>query len=371
MKKFKVCFKYVKCFWKKVKNMKKICVIGAFGFEEKPTGGQPVKSRTLYYELVNKYGTDCVSFVDTYKWRKRPLRMICGIIKNAACANVFIMLPAHNGVKVFSKMLYSLKRIKKIKIFYSVIGGWLPELLAEDNRLVAKLKKFDGVWVETSSMKDDLEKLGFCNVDVVRNFKRLKILKEDTLCFNAELPISVCTFSRVTQKKGIGDAIAAVCKINKERGSDVIKLDIYGEIDEGYRTDFLKMVSQAKNCVRYMGVVKPEDSVNTIKSYFALLFPTHFFTEGIPGTIIDAYSAGVPVVAPFWKNYSDVLLDKKTGYGYEFGDANGLYNILCSVIAEPKQILEMKKTCLEYAAKYTPEVAMDRINDLLVLEEVN
>ena len=35
-----------------------------------------------------------------------------------------------------------------------------------------------------------------------------------------------------------------------------------------------------------------EKTVKTLENYYLLLFPTKFRTEGIPGTIIDALSAG-------------------------------------------------------------------------------
>lgn len=38
------------------------------------------------------------------------------------------------------------------------------------------------------------------------------------------------------------------------------------------------------------------------------------YTEGIPGTLIDAYCAGVPVVSALWLNYVGVFEDEVTGY---------------------------------------------------------
>ena len=59
----------------------------------------------------------------------------------------------------------------------------------------------------------------------------------------------------------------------------------------------------SNNCARYCGIKDPKDSVKTLKNYFALVFPTRFYTEGIPGTIIDAYYAGVPVIASKWESF--------------------------------------------------------------------
>ena len=45
------------------------------------------------------------------------------------------------------------------------------------------------------------------------------------------------------------------------------------------------------------------------------IFPTRFTTEGIPGSIIDSYYAGVPVLASKWNSFDDVIEDGKTGVG--------------------------------------------------------
>ena len=57
-----------------------------------------------------------------------------------------------------------------------------------------------------------------------------------------------------------------------------------------------------------------------MKYYFALLFPTRFYTEGIPGTILDAYAAGIPVICSRWESCADVVDDGVTGITYPFED---------------------------------------------------
>jgi glycosyltransferase involved in cell wall biosynthesis len=49
--------------------------------------------------------------------------------------------------------------------------------------------------------------------------------------------------------------------------------------------------------VVYGGVVPFNKSVEVLKDYFAVLFPTYYEGEGFAGTIIDAHSAGVPIIA--------------------------------------------------------------------------
>ena len=48
----------------------------------------------------------------------------------------------------------------------------------------------------------------------------------------------------------------------------------------------------------------------------------------IPGTVIDAYAAGVPVISAKWESFADLIRDGETGIGYPFGDENALEEIL-------------------------------------------
>ena len=109
---------------------------------------------------------------------------------------------------------------------YVVIGGWLPQLLERNNLLTIKLKKFDGIYVETHFMIKALQKLGLQNIRYLPNFKRLDILKEDQLVYCTSEPYKLCTFSRVIKEKGIEDAINSVKSINDNLGRIVYTLDI-------------------------------------------------------------------------------------------------------------------------------------------------
>ena len=91
-----------------------------------------------------------------------------------------------------------------------------------------------------------------------------------------------------------------------------------------------------------------------LKNYFALLFPTHYFTEGIPGTIIDAYAAGVPVISAKWGSFSDVINEGITGFSYKFNNVTDLIKRLGYVANNANCITDLKLNCLEKSRYYLP-----------------
>lgn len=57
----------------------------------------------------------------------------------------------------------------------------------------------------------------------------------------------------------------------------------------------------------YKGVLAPEQVLTTVAQYSALLLPTYYVGEGYPGVILEAYNAGVPVVASEWRAVPELV----------------------------------------------------------------
>ena len=212
----------------------------------------------------------------------------------------------------------------------------------------------DNIFVETSKMKEGLEGLGFKNAVLMQNFKDLVPLSEEELIYIDREPYPFCTFSRVMKEKGIEDAVNAVKNINDYYGRTVCTLDIYGAIDSNQIEWFEKLSAQFSDAVHYKGAVFFDESVKIIKKYHMLLFPTYYTTEGIPGTIIDAYAAGVPVIASQWDGFYDIVDDGHTGIGYPCLQNEFLQKVILDSIQVPSKIHAMKKKCLNKAGQYLP-----------------
>lgn len=337
--------------------MYKITICGHFGGNKKFFDGQTIKTKNLYHELVNKYGENQINKIDTYNWKKHPIRLLKKCINASKTSKNIIILPAHKGVKVFVPLFVHLKRKYKFNLYYDVIGGWLPEYITDKPKLTKKLQLFDKIFVETKKMKSELEKKGFSNIEILVNFKNIKPLKENDLFYNFTEPYPICTFSRVMPEKGIEDAIKVVKNINKKLNRTVYKLDIYGSIDPSYIEKFNALKEEFPDYIQYKGCVDSDKSINVLKYYYLLLFPTRFKTEGIPGTIIDALFCGVPVIATKWENASDILENDKTGYLVELNDTKNFEKKLVECL-DKNRVLNLKKDLIIKANNYTCDEAI-------------
>ena len=169
-------------------------------------------------------------------------------------------------------------------------------------------------------------------------------------------------FSRITEEKGVTDAIHAIAAVNRRHGSETAVLDLYGPVDPDYENALASLISENGGWVKYRGTAAPESSVDVLKEYDFLLFPTQRFSrEGIPGTVIDALCAGVPVIARQWKYAHEMLTHGYNGFCYSFDEPEMLTHWIEYAITHPESILEMKKNCLTSAAGYRMEQVAPQI----------
>lgn len=341
----------------------KIGILGHFAKNTSNCDGQTVKTRNIEQALLSK--NEEVITVDSYKWRKRAFSFFFNIIKMVRKVDIIIMLPDAGGIKIYPYLLnlFSNKKTKKI---YCVVGAWLPSFLKKDKIIRSQLKKFDYILVETKTMQKQLLEIGFNNISIVPNFKHIAPIAEEKIKFNYDYPLTFCIFSRVMKEKGVSDAIFVCNRLNKTLGRNVCVLDIYGPIHEEYKEEFFNLCEQFSSTVRYKGVASPSQSVDILKDYYMLLFPTLFYTEGIPGTIIDAFSAGVPVVASKWESYSDVLSENNS-ITYKFGDKEELYKKLKYCVENIEIINSYRKECLKTAKQFSAKTATEEIFRLIYM----
>ena len=78
--------------------------------------------------------------------------------------------------------------------------------------------------------------------------------------------------------------------------------------------------------------------------YDVMLLPTHFYTEGLPGSVVDAYISGIPVIVTEWKHSHEFVDDGKSGYIVPFKD--GIQQMIDKVLLleNDRELLRQLKT---------------------------
>ena len=172
-------------------------------------------------------------------------------------------------------------------------------------------------------------------------------------------PLRLCTFSRVMKEKGIEEAVNAVEAVNEYYGRRVYTLDIYDQVDSEQVKWFDELKDSFPSCVHYGGLVPFDKSVEVLKNYFALLFPTYYEGEGFAGTLIDALAAGVPVIASDWRYNPEIVEDGMTGKIHKAQNEFSLRESLKWTYQNQDLWNSMKNNCIRVAYQYLPENVID------------
>lgn len=94
---------------------------------------------------------------------------------------------------------------------------------------------------------------------------------------------------------------------------------------------------------------------NEMLSAQALVFPSEWY-EGFPMTLVEAFAAGLPVIASRLGSMAEIVEDGVTGLHFEPGNAEDLADKIRWAADHPSEMRRMGENARrEYEAKYTPE----------------
>jgi len=341
-----------------------ILVLGYFGYITNRINGQTVKTRNVY-ELLKAKNEELrpVIYFDTQQFQYNKLSLFKMAWQVINCKKL-IYLPAHNNLKYIFPVIYFLCKLRGIEILYIVVGGWLAEYLKTKRIHVAWLSNIRGIFPQTEKLKHKLvQQYGFNNITVLPNFR----IHSFTPSFKKDLNVFKIVFmARITQMKGIDVVFRLAERIERQTSlSAPIKIDFYGPIEQSEKNYFTTQLKKTK-VVSYKGVLEPEKIYRTLEQYDCLILPTKYHYEGFPGTILDAYISGVPVIVSNWAYSSEVVDTGKTGFIFEIGKEEDLFQYVDMLYRNRDLLLQMKKNAYEKSKIYSPESAWDIIEGYFI-----
>lgn len=328
-----------------MENKNTIIFIGPMGGGGIPTNGASVKN----YYIVKKLRECAVDLilVDTERWKKEPLvllKLLYVIIFNPK-AKYILSLNSMSAYRVLS--FFNFLPTKRC-VYYWTIGGSVANWIL-DGKVSAKVYKVVYKFlVEGTSMVESLRKCGFNNAICVPNFKNIEFIPQKQ---NRNKKVRFLFLSRINPLKGCDYIINCAKKLNIQFSSD-FEIDFYGEIASNY-SDFITKIDALPN-VNYKGFIdlRKSENYNLLAQYDVMLFPTYWPGEGFPGILIDAFIAGLPVIASDWHLNRDIISNGKTGFLVRANDEEDLYRMMSKCIENPAIARSMSENCQREAKKY-------------------
>lgn len=187
--------------------------------------------------------------------------------------------------------------------------------LRDNPKGVAVMKRSKAVLAERKQMKKDLEKMGITPVYYMPNFKNIVALPEKKRKAS-EGRMRFLFFSRINPAKGC-DLIFEAIEMLRDWGlGERFEVGFYGMMLEDYREEFEGKIRRYEDNASYHGVLDGTDtrSHEKLAAYDVFLFPTFWSDEGFPAAIVDAFIAGLPVIASDWNCNSELIRDGENGF---------------------------------------------------------
>lgn len=344
---------------------KRLAIVGSFGYGKSGLDGQTIKTHSVYRLLEEKAIEYKITKVDTLD--HRFTKVVTGIW-NILCCSKLIMMPAHRSLATLFPICYILSKIFHFDIIIICIGGWQYEFFVGGDKwkphktsmqMSKKIKLFmpELQFVDINLRKD----LGFRNTKVFPNFRFFESLTVSQP--NNNEPLKCVFMARVNKRKGYPDLFKAFSILNQKNRN--ITLSIFGTIEDEERDDFFTALQNSEN-IEYGGEIESSRVPHTLSQFDVLLLPTHYYTEGFPGSILDAYIAGLPVIVSKWKHAYEFVEEGKTGLIYKFDDDGVLLAKSIIHLDNRRDLLnKMKIHAKEAAWQYSSEVAWLTIKDNL------
>ena len=306
-------------------------------------GGVTIKNKNLCEYL----GRDLdIRTIDMNRIKRRDLREMVRFCWAMAVGRQYVIgLAGQKNRRQFTKMMYRFKRKAMGRSVMLVMGGVIEDVIEAGSGYMEKLSAFRRVYLEFPGMARKLTEAGVTNAAVYPNgrprpdtFEEIRDNREALRCI---------FFSQIRPEKGVDRILGAARELPE------MQFDFYGSIIPGYRDAFLNEVEKLQN-VRYHGVFTGDSGsvYAELARYDALLLPTRWVSEGLPGILIEAKIAGIPSVISCINYNREVVTDGVDGIVLEEDSAECLKGALMKLAEDREELLRMKQASRDSAEPY-------------------
>jgi glycosyltransferase involved in cell wall biosynthesis len=160
---------------------------------------------------------------------------------------------------------------------------------------------------------------------------------------------------RLSPAKGLETLVAAA-----ERVPDTISIRVAGD---GPSAGLLVEAS-IRGRLATLGHLAAADLGRELAQARALVFPSQWY-EGMPLVILEAFSAGLPVIAARIGAAAELVTHGETGLTFEPGDADGLARAMIFADDHPDEMVRLGENARRaYERSHTPDASYDALLDI-------
>lgn len=142
---------------------------------------------------------------------------------------------------------------------------------------------------------------------------------------------------RMCEEKGLKTTLDALDRLH-QICTEGWQVDFCGPIDEDVRVKILDpriRIASWREQVRYLGAIPHSQMPQQYQEHDVFLFTSEVH-EGLPGTIIESFATGMPVIGTLTGGTNDILRPDENCLTYPMGDADALARAMKQMITQPE-----------------------------------
>jgi glycosyltransferase involved in cell wall biosynthesis len=338
--------------------MKQVLFVGWVNQGKAPVDGETTKNQYIIAELRKHCK---VTVLDFYQKNRHPwiyfqalwafiIQPKATIILSTSAKNVYGMLKLFKALNV------------RRDIIHWVIGGAFGKHIQEGRFKAGIFNYVKYNLVQCKGMIAELESAGVNNAKFVSNFKPITYypdLEKAIADRQASDKLRFVFLSRIMPDKGCDYLLKAIQMLNGKGLQDKFVVDFYGKIDASYQKTFMQKLNNLGNA-NYKSLLdlRTTEGYDTLATYHAMVFPTYWKGEGFAGVFIDAFIAGLPVLASNWAYNAEILSGEQLGLVYPTHDVTALANTMERCIQGKVDLTGMAIRARAEAIKYQADRVM-------------
>lgn len=231
--------------------------------------------------------------------------------------------------------------------------GFLPVFL--DNYLFVNILKMTDATIALSNQMKKKMDTKFPNIKIIPSF----IMRDYYRCLEKK-PYSVLYVGRLDNLKGVDVLIESISFVRDKIPS--ISLHIVGAGEYLNHLINLTQLYSLEENITFEGHLKDFELPEIYSKNDIFVFPS--FTEGLPMALIEAMSAGLPIIASNIEPCAELLEFGKYGILVKKGDPIVLADNIYMLITNETLKKEYSTLCMKKSTQYTQERVVKRIEQL-------
>lgn len=330
-----------------------------------------VKYWSEYFEDLQYYPTfqEGSKFLKIYTFGSSYCKLYWKLLTDRSVEIVHIHTAAGTDFERSTKILHLAKRFNKkvvlhshasqFKVFYSSVSE------EKKLRIVETLKCADVLIALSESWKEWFVRLGVDadKIIILHNITAYPTILEDAKNARkidvSNRPIRFLFMGEIGQRKGVFDIIRGLAnhrdeikdKIELRIGGNKMEDDLRNAIAEGGLSDF----------VNFEGWVSGDKKIELLNWADVYILPS--FNEGLPISILEAMSYGMPIISTPVGGIPEVV-DEKNGILVTPGDDEEIYSAMKTYIDCKEKIVLHGAESYKKAETYLPDYVLNHLKKI-------